>query len=359
MTQAPNEISDKASQTPVPGYLMTPFGWAAKPLAIMLETDPSLYTALFTLNRQRMHLVALALAHWHGEIDAAFSRLLIRGAPQAILDAVLDHRPPGLRRALGHLPVGVVPRATYRQLVELLEEPTIAKLIFHRDVLKEKYLGLLHSIPAPLRRIAAGAIDDLGPEPEGLTDGLRILVARGVAPSFDALVGDLAAMRQPAQFIARIGTLVQQLQLPEAAPPAVVGAARRLDDIAEIRRLAKRWKNCLIYRYLDAVIGGRSAVYFWPHEQAPAVCVVNDHGRLSWALEAPKGPQNTDLLPARLEEICGAFAALGIPKESAIGALEHTAQALSPSWRGIRHRRRRQDADFEEMLEREFRGWAG
>ncbi len=133
-------------------------------------------------------------------------------------------------------------------------------------------------------------------------------------------------------------------------PPPAVEAARRLDNIAEIRRLAKKWKNCLAGCYLDAVIDGRSVVYLSPDEQAPAVCVVNNHGRLGWALEAAKGPKNDDLQPARLEEICCAFAALGIPQESAIGALEHAARAQSLRWRGTR-RRQRQDADYEEMYE--------
>jgi hypothetical protein len=102
--------------------------------------------------------------------------------------------------------------------------------------LQEEYLGLLHNIPAPLRRIAAGAIDDLRIKPEGLVDGLRFLAARGAAPSFDALVADLAAIRQPAQFAARIGNLVQQLPLPEPIPPAMVGGARRL-----IVPMGSRW----------------------------------------------------------------------------------------------------------------------
>jgi hypothetical protein len=105
-------------------------------------------------------------------------------------------------------------------------------------------------------------------------------------------------------------------------PPATVGGARRIDDIAEIRRLAKRWKNCLADRHLDAVNDGRSAVYLWPDAKAPSVCVVTRHGRLGWALEAAKGPENAELPPARLEEICRAFAAAGIPKESAIEGLE-------------------------------------
>ena len=182
-------------------------------------------------------------------------------------------------------------------------------------------------------------------------DGLRILAARGAASSFEALVADLAAIRQPAQFLARISKLVQQLPLPELMmPPASVGAARRLDDIAEICRLAKRWKNCLADCYLDAVNECRSAIYLWPHAQTPAVCVVARHGRLGWALEAAAGPENAELPLPRLEEICRAFAAADIPKADAIEALEDAARVPSLRRHGFRRRRRR-DADYREMYE--------
>jgi hypothetical protein len=154
MTQANRKIDKIATQLS-PGCLMAPFSWAAKPLASMFDADPSLYSALFTLGRPRMHLIALALTHWAGEIDAQFARLLILGPPLSILDGVLGRHPAGLKRALSHLPIGVLPRASYRQLIELLENPATAKLIHHVDVIEEEYLGLLHSIPAPLRRIAA------------------------------------------------------------------------------------------------------------------------------------------------------------------------------------------------------------
>ena len=313
MTLVSNQSSEKVEPQRSPGYLMAPFGWAAKPLAAMLEADPSLHSALFTLSRPRMHLIALALAHWPGEIDTPFARLVIGGALPAVLDAVLGRRPDGLKRALGHLPFGVLPRASYQHLVELLEEPATSKLIYHLDSVRPEYLGLLHSIPASLRRIAAGAIGDLRVKPEGLVDGLRFLAARGAAPTFEALVADLAAIRQPAQFIARIGKLVQELPLPESIPPARVGEARRLDGVAEICRLAKRWKNCLAGGYLDAVNDGRAAVYFWPHVGAPAACLVTRHGRLGWALEDAKGPENVDLPADRWDEIYRAFAAAGIP----------------------------------------------
>lgn len=349
MTQNANAYSDNAPQRS-PGYLMAPFGWAAKPLAAMLEADPTLYAALFTLSRRRMHLIALALAHVPTETDATFARIIMHGAPKTILDAILGRCPAGLKRALSHLPVGVLARASYQHLIELLDEPATAKLLYHLDSIQEEYLGLLHSIPAPLRRIAVGAIDDLRIKSEGLVDGLRFLAARGAAPSFDALVADLAAIRQPAQFIARIGNLVQQLPLPEPIPPAVVGRARRLDDLAEIRRLAKRWKNCLADCCLDAVNDGRSAVYVWPDAQAPAACVVSRHGRLGWTIEDAKGPQNADLPPARLEEIHRAFAVARIPRNTAIEAIERAAQGRTLRPHGIR-RRRRDAADYEEIFE--------
>jgi len=353
MTHSTDEVADEAVTQRAPGYLMAPFGWAAKPLAAMLEADRSLYPALFTMSRQRMHLIALALAHWPGEIDAACGRLVTAGPPTAVLEAALGRRPPGLKRALDRLPVGVLPCPRYRQLIELLEQPATAKLIHHADALGDEYLGVLHGIPAPLRRIVTRAADDHLIGLEGLVDGLRFLAARGAAPSFDALVADLAPIQQPAQFVARIAKLVQQLPLPEPIPPETVGGARRLDGVAEICRLAKRWKNCLASGYLDSVNDGRAAVYFWPHRQAPAACVVARHGRLGWALEDAKGPENADLPAARLEEIHRAFAAAGMPRDSALAAIECTGHVLELRQHHRRERRRRRNeaVELQEMYE--------
>jgi hypothetical protein len=350
MTQFANESSNNVAPQRSPGYLMAPFGWAAKPLAAILEADPSLYPALFSLSRRRMHLIALSLAHWQGEINASFARLLIRGVPAAVLDCVLGRRPAGLKRALNHLPVSVLPQASYQHLIELLEKPATAKLIYHLDLLGDEHIGLLHSVPAPLRRIVARAANDSLIRLEGLVDGLRFLAARGAAPSFDALIADLAAIRQPTQLIARIANLVQQLPLPDPVPPEAVGGAHRLDDTTEICRLAKRWKNCLANAYLKSVNAGCAAVYLWPHPQAPAACVVTRHGRLGWALADAKGPENADLPPAREEEIHRAFAAVGIPKDSALEPLEQADHALE-RLRRLQRARRHRDVEYEEIYE--------
>ncbi len=45
------------------GHLLAPFGWAADTVASMIEVEPTLLIPLFELDRARMHLIALALAH--------------------------------------------------------------------------------------------------------------------------------------------------------------------------------------------------------------------------------------------------------------------------------------------------------
>ena len=46
-----------------PGHLLKPFGWAAQPLAPMIQSSPQLVRRALELDRARMHLIALALAH--------------------------------------------------------------------------------------------------------------------------------------------------------------------------------------------------------------------------------------------------------------------------------------------------------
>lgn len=83
------------------------------------------------------------------------SRLVIGGAPPAFLEAVLGYPRAGIKRALMHSPVGVLPRASYLHLIELLRQPATAKSIYHLNSLQSEYIDALHSVPGPLRRIVA------------------------------------------------------------------------------------------------------------------------------------------------------------------------------------------------------------
>ena len=60
---SPTTVALAQTKPLVPGYLFTPFGWAARPLAMMIQSEPGLLTHVFELDRPRMHVIALALAH--------------------------------------------------------------------------------------------------------------------------------------------------------------------------------------------------------------------------------------------------------------------------------------------------------
>jgi hypothetical protein len=304
-----------------PGFLLAPFGWAAEPLTAMVQAEPSLLADLFGISRPRMHLIALALAHLDPQETPEIGPLLVRGSVRQVLDRVLAQRPAGFKRVLSHLPGAVLQRENYLRLVGLLEDPEAAKVLHHADKIDDAAVRVLADLPQPLRLPLTAAVPGWSDKLDGLADGLRFLVSRGVAPSFDEVVADLS-VTQYGQLAAKFGDWVDGLPLPESMPPPIVGPARRLDRSGDVCALGKRWKNCLA-DYVPAIDAGECAVYFWENTEMPAVCLVRRHGRLGWFLDETKGPRNADLEPGPLEIVAATFADIGIQTSRAISGIEN------------------------------------
>src|SRR6266446_2173682 len=115
----------------VPGYLLTPFGWAAQLLAGMVDAEPDLLAHVFELDRQRMHVIALALAHLDGQPPPQFGPVLLRSSARDLLHRVLGRSPVGIKRVLRRLPFAVLSQLSYRRLVQLLDNPQATKLLHH------------------------------------------------------------------------------------------------------------------------------------------------------------------------------------------------------------------------------------
>lgn len=143
-----------------PGFLLAPLGWAAERLVLALWDDPALLAEVIHLGRCRMHLIALALAHRDEAIPREFAETLLRGSAGKILDAVLDHRPVGLRRAVQRLPHRVIGAAGYRRLVQLLDDPAAAKLLHSR-------LALWAAFPHSSRNVHTISSRHAAPIPRG------------------------------------------------------------------------------------------------------------------------------------------------------------------------------------------------
>ena len=222
-----------------PGFLFNPFGWAAEPIIVLVRSDATLLADLIYLTHIRMHLVALALAHVEGDIGAALGRTLFRGSAGDILDAVVGNRPIGLKRVIQCLPNSVLEAESYRRLVQLLDDPAASKLLYHAGEIDDQAIRIIDHVPVALRAVVF-AMQAWFRGTDSLGDGLRYLVRRDGAENFDALIADLAHIRQPEQLIAKIKSIVETLPLPETLPPAHVEHARRIDRASELRKLAKQ-----------------------------------------------------------------------------------------------------------------------
>jgi hypothetical protein len=337
-----------------PGHLLAPFGWAADALGAMVEAEPTLLFHLFELDRTRMHLIALALAHLN-EFSPDLGIFLVSGSVRAITEKILGRYPTGLKRAVGHLPWSVLAPENYRRLVELLADPEAAKLLHHAQSIDNSTIKTLHGLPDPLRNPFILEALECHDGASGFLDGLRLLVSRGASSSFDTLVCDLASASRLGlrTLLVRLKNLVEGLSLPINLPPMRVGKAIRLDQAVSIRSLAKSWHNCLA-NYVEDIDAGKCAVYIWKDSSAPAVCLVQRHGRLGWFLDQVKGPRNADIEPKRLAEIRSTFSAIGIPPDRDIAAIVGLIRDVETDER-IEHIEIHESIGRVEIDERELR----
>jgi hypothetical protein len=321
MTQNVQKIAAvEATTRYTPGHLLAPFGWAADAVGVMVEAEPTLLFHLFELDRARMHLIALALAHLN-EFSPDIGVFLASGSVRAVSERILGRCPTGIKRALVNLPPRVMPPEDYRRLVELLANRDTAKLLHHARSIDSSKIEALHGLPAPLCSPLMVHALERHDGASGFSDGLRLLVSRGAASSFNALVHELSSVSQPGRLFAKLRDIVEALPLlPNTFPPIQVGGARRLDQPVTIRALAKSWRNCLV-SYLNDIDAGTCAVYLWQDSHPPAACSVRKYGRLGWFLEQVKGPQNVDVEPGQLATIRSAFGEVGIPDYSVIAAI--------------------------------------
>jgi hypothetical protein len=147
------------------------------------DHDPAICVNLCKIGRARMHLIALALAYLEDQLTSDLARLLVCGSVRQIITETMGHGlPAGLSRAVAHMPANALAKESYRRLIELLHHAPTAKLLFHVNAINDAMVDVIYHTPATLRRpimaLAMGRGSDWSWFAE-LSDGLRILVARG------------------------------------------------------------------------------------------------------------------------------------------------------------------------------------
>ena len=325
-------MTNRQASTDVPcswtsGYfLLEPLGWTRQPLSCVVALDPDLLAHLIRIDRQRMHLVALGLAHARREVTPALAWLLLERSRKEITEVIFGYQATGLGRVLRHLPDRVLAANTYRKLIELLNDDVTATFLHHSASISEATLIALHKLPPMLRRPAIITTLDRVDGPTGVIPGLRLLAVRAGVP-FDRVATEVGALDQPQQLAAKIRSLVDALPLPETVPP---GKSEHFGgSIAQLNseRLAKPGETVWPSAW-PAFNDGTFAIYL--SDEWQVACLLRRHGRLGWLLAQAKGPGNCDIDPDRLTEIQAAFDDVGA--YPAADAETIRSILLSPDW---------------------------
>jgi hypothetical protein len=201
----------------------------------------------------------------------------------------------GIRRALGRIYGPVLERDRYRQIADLLSEPTAAQILHHTAAVTAELLANVSALPLVLRSRAV--VDAIGHIPNAaarLVAWTEIVASRleeRSAPEIQETIGDSCSH---VDLKARLTRLLDALPALEAPPPRVVQHATRIDSPSAIRQLGKRFTNCLD-AFVDAEIDGCNHIYHWRTDLAEAVCEVTRVGNLGWFLRSHLGPENAAL----------------------------------------------------------------
>ena len=179
----PSTVALAQTKPLAPGYLLTPFGWAAQPLAAIIQSDPALLRHIFELDRPRMHVIALALAHLDRNPAPHLAPVLFQASFREVLQRVASQVHVGIKRVLRRLPFAVLSRQGYLRLIELLDEPLSAKALHHLEqrTITNSIVGVLYEAPAVLRPVLAELLRviESTEKLDHLQGGLRWLATRG------------------------------------------------------------------------------------------------------------------------------------------------------------------------------------
>jgi hypothetical protein len=186
----------------IPGHLLGPFRWAVQPLASIIQCQPTLLNHLFAIDRPRMHVIALGLAHITDSQAAKAAQVLFTAPIREAVHSALGRCPAGLPGVLHRLPFAVLSRDGYQQLINLLDDSASAKLLYHfkEKEIAEWMITVLHDAPLALRPGLTAVVPHLALL-DNVSASLAWLAGRGAAPSFDGLVGPIPEVTRFARIL--------------------------------------------------------------------------------------------------------------------------------------------------------------
>ncbi|HEX4407383.1 MAG TPA: hypothetical protein VH206_01295 [Xanthobacteraceae bacterium] len=317
----PYDLNSILNNTFRPGFLMTPLGWLTEPLTTALKGDPDLLASVLELDEYRMHALALTFAISNPNPPSLSNiTALLAGNPNAALEHVLGNWPPGLRRVLQNLAgASVLAIESYRKLVFAIHDKPTATFLRHRRDITEPLILALAALPSPLRTSAVFKLLDYIDGIDRFVPGLMHLCELADL-SFDDFCKEIGALGHPDQVKAKVAAIIDRLPLPDRLPNEQIGHFRRVDEPAQIRALARSWKNCLA-DHIREVNEGASLVYLSPDKANEAAALLSRINRIGWAVVDIKGPRNIEIKPELLAKYYDTFRSANVSRLSDVAAI--------------------------------------
>jgi hypothetical protein len=288
------------------------FGWTGPDLLGLAKVYPSLALELLTISKQRLHFLAFVLAMTAPPPSADLVHDAVTLPAREVLGRLGLSEVRGLRRVLGRIYGPVLDRDQYQEIATLLSEPTTAQVLHHVTEVTPELLTNLSALPLTLRSpVIADAIGHIPNAAARLIELTEIVAARLPKLSgreIQETVGDSCSF---GDLKTRLTRLLDALPALEAPPPRVVRHAMRIDAPSAIRKLGKKFINCLD-SFVDDEIDGSNHIYHWRKDAAEAVCEVTRVGNLGWFLGNHLGTKNIEVDADVAVAIKAEFRAVGI-----------------------------------------------
>ena len=214
--------------------------------------------------------------------------------------------PRGMRRLLGRLPHAILPREDYQRAAALLAEASAANVLHHAPSVTSALLMNLDQLPPRMRTpVVLRAIGDHADAGKYLLQWIDVVTARLPGTPPNTLPNLISRSRSLVQLQSGLRHFIDDLPALSESPPEKIIHATRLGTTNEIRRVGKRFQNCL--SSFNGRRYGSRWLYHWQSGAEEAICEVVRAENMGWFLGDHLGFENKDLLPEVSARICAAF----------------------------------------------------
>ena len=272
------------------------------------------HEGFLTLPAARRHVAAIlaaGLARSDVKLDETTQRRLERDRDADLSTMVMGSRVPGFMKLLSKAGEVLWKEQSYRELLELFEEPNANRALRHLVQVSPDTFGPMLALPAPLRE--ANILSNIRNE-ENARDVARAyalaLRMRGERAGV-SIVSRWNSARNADRFHAMvIDDLCPDVFRPTQAAPELPQPFQRMQTRKSLHALAMEFHNCL-RDYTEDVARGRMAVYAW-HVGSKRAAIALIWDAAGWRLAEAEAPENEALEEATLRDIIPPLLTAGV-----------------------------------------------